>query len=237
MMHMCLSASGFRGGGRRAERGQASGRQEGYYEQEVADGLDDYYAGRGESRACGQDTVPRSWASRASFTRASVTGPSSRLTDARADLEKLDWWERRRRGPDHRSELDFRQVALDHACDCLARFRREPLETRQVRMRKPVPSHARQTLGRSNEPTLTRPEREQPALTSVGRRVRPVAPTLVLERPRCSGWKEELPSRCPATDRRAGTVDRSCSARRPTSFDSPVPVRPCSLPSARRPPP
>jgi conjugative relaxase-like TrwC/TraI family protein len=83
-----------------------------------------------------------------------------RLCLARAELERLSWWERRRPAPELRSELAFRQAALDHARDCLGRFLRESREPHQVQARKPELSHARQILGRSREPTLTRPQRE-----------------------------------------------------------------------------
>lgn len=96
---------------------------------------------------------------RRSQLEAACARAEQRLAEARAELEKLGWWERRRRGPELHSELAFQQAALDHGRDCLARLLREPLETRQA-LRKPELSLARQSLGRSHERTLTRPERE-----------------------------------------------------------------------------
>ncbi|MGH3004725.1 MAG: MobF family relaxase [Gaiellaceae bacterium] len=87
-----------------------------------------------------------------------------RLAEARAEFEQLGWWERRRRGPEVRSELALRQAALAHGRDCLARFLREPVETRHVQARRPELSLAKRTLERSREPTLMHPEREPPGI-------------------------------------------------------------------------
>jgi hypothetical protein len=87
-----------------------------------------------------------------------------RLAQARAEFEQLGWWERRRREPELRSELAFRQAALAHARDCLTRFLRGSVQPRRARVRKSGLSPARQTLGRSREPTLTRRECEAPGI-------------------------------------------------------------------------
>jgi conjugative relaxase-like TrwC/TraI family protein len=87
-----------------------------------------------------------------------------RLGETRAAVAQLGWRERRRRGPELRSELAFREAVLDHARDALARFVREPVGTRDREMRKPELSLARQTLEHRRETRLTRPERESPGL-------------------------------------------------------------------------
>jgi hypothetical protein len=86
------------------------------------------------------------------------------LAEARAEVEQLGWWERRRRGPELRSELAFRQVALDHARDCLYRLLCEPVESGDIWARRPELSYAGQRLGRSPEPALRRPEPEPPGI-------------------------------------------------------------------------
>lgn len=91
------------------------------------------------------------------------TRAEQRLAEARAEMRKLAWWERRRR-PELHSELAFREALLDHARESLAAFVRELAEKPRAQTRKPELPLGRQTLERRRESTRTRPEREPPGI-------------------------------------------------------------------------
>jgi AAA domain len=102
-------------------------------------------------------------AARRAYLEQAQARAEQRLGEARAELGRLGWWERRRRAPDLQSEVAFRQAALDHARDSLAAFVRESTESPTTQM-KPEPPPVRQVLGRHREITRTRPEREPPGI-------------------------------------------------------------------------
>jgi hypothetical protein len=96
LVHMPLWLVGS-DGSRRAERGEASVGQEAYYEQQVAAGADDYYAGRGES--------PGIWAGRgaAELDLVGVVGDGDlgTLTSRRRPGQRADAANARAGADDH----------------------------------------------------------------------------------------------------------------------------------------
>jgi conjugative relaxase-like TrwC/TraI family protein len=87
-----------------------------------------------------------------------------RLGAVQAELARLSWWERRRRAPELRSELAFREAVLDHARECLTQNLQESITTRPIAATEPQRPHGTRLPGRSLERTLARRRHEPPGI-------------------------------------------------------------------------